>query len=150
MGKSWWAVALACAGLGMGGAASAQVLATDTCQQVTGQAEINGVLQQVTGVACLQPDGSWQMVDAGGDYVSYAAPAYYYDPWWYWPPLGFGASVIFIDRFHHVHAMNHVFFRRGGGAVVFRGGFRGAPGGFHGGMSGGFHGGFHGGGGGHR
>jgi hypothetical protein len=38
-----------------------------TCRFVVGQTEIDGVIQQVGGRACLQPDGSWQIVedDAG-------------------------------------------------------------------------------------
>ncbi len=153
MSKSWVVVAATCAGLGLGVAASAQELTTVACQEVTGQAQIGGVLQQISGVACLQPDGTWQLMDTGGGGIAYAAPAYYYDPWWYWPPVGFSAGVIFVDHFHHVHHLNHVFFRHGGGAFFVHGGMRGgAPGGFRGGMrgGGGFHGGFHGGGGMHR
>lgn len=148
MGKGLAAAAAVFAGLSFGAAAPAEELESAPCQQVVGQAEIGGVLQEISGVACLQPDGTWQLVDGASGVVTYAAPAYYYDPW-YWAPVGvgFGASVILVDRFHHVHHMHHVFFRRQG--VIVRGGFHG---GFRGGLHRGFHGGagshggFHGGG----
>lgn len=144
MGKVLAAAAAVCAGLSFGVAAPAEELVSAPCQQVVGQAEIDGVLQVISGVACLQPDGTWQLVDGATGVVTYAAPAYYYDPW-YWAPVGvgFGAGVIFVDRFHHFHHMHHVFVRRPG--VIVRGGFHG---GFHSGFHGGFHRGFHGGGGG--
>ncbi|WP_349605005.1 hypothetical protein [Cupriavidus sp. DF5525] len=148
MGKALAAAAAVFAGLSFGVAASAEELVSAPCQQVVGQAEIGGVLQEISGVACLQPGGTWQLVDGASGAVTYAAPAYYYDPW-YWAPVGvgFGGSVIFVDRFHHFHHMHHVFFRRPG--VIVRGGFHN---GFHGGFHRGFHnggrarGGFHGGG----
>lgn len=152
MGKVLAAAATLFAGLGFGAAAPAEELVSVPCQQVVGQAEIGGVLQEISGVACLQPDGTWQLVDGASGAVSYAAPAYYYDPW-YWAPVGvgFGASVILVDRFHHFHPMHHVFVRRSG--VVVHGSFRGGShdgfhGGFHngGGSHGGSHGGFQGGG----
>ncbi|WP_420992801.1 hypothetical protein ACKI2N_006060 [Cupriavidus sp. 30B13] len=152
--------ALAAVGfIGFSVPAAAQDAASPPCQQMTGQTEINGVQQQVQGLACLQPDGTWQMVDNGDSgVVTYAAPYPYYavDPW-YWSPFGvtFG-SVIFIDRFHHIHQLGHPYFRTPGVRVGggFHGGFHGGfGGGFHGGFGGfhggGFHGGFHGGGG-HR
>jgi len=148
MGKVLPAVAAVFAGLGFGVAALAQ---EGPCQEVYGQAEIGGVLQPISGVACLQPDGTWQLVGGPG---TYSAPDYYYDPW-YWAPVGvgFGATVIFVDRFHHFHHLHHVFFRRpgfhGGFHDGFRGGFHGGfhGGGFHGGHGGaGSQGGFHGGG----
>jgi len=155
MCRLMWAAALAAGWIGAGAA-----LAQDApCQQVAGQAEIGGVLQEIYGVACLQPDGTWHLVDAGdgtgyGDEPVYATgPAYYYDPW-YWSPYGAGFAFVFVDRFHHFHRMHHVFFRHQG--PVFRGirvmPGRGVPaGGFHGGgMHGGVQGSFHGGGMGHR
>lgn len=116
--------------------ATAQDVPVGTCQPMVGQTEINGVMQEVQGTACLQPDGTWQMVDTDGYPVTYAGPPYYVDDTWYWGPPVFFGSVVFIDRFHHVHRMHSVFFRHGGG--VGRGGFRG---GFHGGHTGGSHGG---------
>lgn len=144
MGKVLAAAATVFAGLSFGAAAPAEELVSAPCQQVVGQVEIGGVLQEISGVACLQPDGTWQLVDGASGVVSYAAPAYYYDPW-YWAPVGvgFGARVIFVDRFHHIHPMHHVFVRRSG--VIVHGSFHG---GFHGGLhhGGGAHGGFRGGG----
>lgn len=148
MGKAFAAVATVFAGLSFSAAAPAEELESTPCQQVVGQAEIGGVLQEISGVACLQPDGTWQLVDGASGVVTYAPPAYYYDPW-YWAPVGVGvgASVIFVDRFHHFHPMHRVFFRRSG--VIVHGGFRGGfHGGFHRGSQGGAgsHGGSHGGG----
>ena len=143
MGKRLAAVAAAIAGLGLGGGvggAWAQDMST-MCQQVVGQAEIGGVMQTIAGVACLQPDGTWQMVDSSS--VGYGGGDYYYDPWYWTPYVGF-AGVIFIDHHHRPHVMHHVFFPSRG--VIVRGGHfvhGGAPGGFHGGAPGG---GFHGGG----
>ncbi|GAA7771854.1 MULTISPECIES: hypothetical protein [Cupriavidus] len=143
MGKRLAAVAAAIAGLGLGGGvggAWAQDMST-MCQQVVGQAEIGGVMQTIAGVACLQPDGTWQMVDSSS--VGYGGGDYYYDPWYWTPYVGF-AGVIFIDHHHRPHVMHHVFFPSRG--VIVRGGrvvHGGAPGGFHGGAApgGGFHGG---------
>ncbi|AJG24014.1 hypothetical protein [Cupriavidus basilensis] len=153
MNKALGAVAALLAGLGLSASAAAQAVAADAwngysspCQQMAGQVEIDGYLQQVVGLACLQPDGSWQMVDSSGGAVAYAQPAYDYDPW-YWTPVGvgFGASFIFVDRFHHAHNMHRVFLPRPGGG--FHGGFHGGSrGSFVGAPRGGFQGGFHGGG----
>jgi hypothetical protein len=140
-----------------------------TCRMVSGTADVDGATQNISGLACKQPDGTWQIqqqdtgVDMGDVYPPPPYPDYpYYDPWFYGPPVafGFGASFVFVDRFHHFHHIDHVHFGpRGGfhGAGGFHGG-RGlhGGGGFHG--EGGFHGGgvfqggggFHGGGGGHR
>ena len=104
------------------------------CQPVVGQAVVNGQWQQVGGLACLQADGSWQLVDGGGDY--YQTPYYYDDSYpGYWAPVavGYGAFV-FVDRHHHVHPMQHVYFRRMGGAGWGARGFRAMP---RGGMGGG-------------
>ena len=89
-------------------------------------------------------------------YYGYGYPypyPYPYDPFW-GPPFvfGFGASFVFVDRFHHFHHIDHVHFGHPRGFA--HGGFhRGFHGGVHGGFhGGGFHGGgggFHGGGGGH-
>jgi len=135
MGKRLAAVAAVIAGLaclGLGGGAWAQDV---PCQQVIGQAEIGGVLQTITGVACLQSDGTWALVDSSGGYVD---PSYYNDSW-YWTPY-YGYGVIIYDRFHRPHVMHHVFFPHRG--VIVHGGF--VHGGFHGG--GGGHGGSQGGG----
>jgi len=156
MGKALGVVAALLAGLGLSVPAAAQMAAdawngySSPCQQMAGQVEIDGYLQQVVGLACLQPDGSWQMVESSGGTMIYTQPAYYVDPW-YWAPVGvgFGASFIFVDRFHHFHHMHHMSFAHAGGG--FHGGMRGGfQGGFRGGFQGGFHGGGGGGGGGHH
>jgi len=138
------AIALALASLGFIAPACGQNM-NGPCQEMTGQYDVNGRLQVVSGLACLQPDGTWQMVDISGAGGTYDDSYYYGGDPWYWAPYGFGA-VIIIDRFHHVHHVSHVFMHRPGV------GFHGGMGGFHGGMGGGFHGnggGFHSGGG-HR
>jgi surface antigen len=107
------------------------------------------------GAAYPAPDGAPYAAAPDGapydPYYGYGYPypyAYPYDPFWGPPFLfGFGASFVFVDRFHHFHHIDHVHFGHPGFA---HGGFHhGFHGGFHGG---GFHGGgggFHGGGGGH-
>ncbi|CAB3758318.1 hypothetical protein [Paraburkholderia solisilvae] len=155
-----------------GGAVPGQEAAQE-CREVSGDADIDGQQQPIRGIACRQPDGTWRIQqqeadDNGGvvypppydPYYGYGYgpyPWYPYDPWW-GPPFafGFGASFVFVDRFHHFHHINHVHIGRpfhyghAGFHGDFRGGFRGGFGGnFHGGFRGGG-GGFHGGGGGHR
>lgn len=116
------------------------------CQNVVGQAEIDGSMQQISGLACRQPDGSWQIQQGEGIgdaatvvYPIPAYPYYDYDPWYWGPPVafGFGASFVFVDHFHHFHHMNHVHWGRPGGGMGGHGGFHGA-GGNHG-WSGGAH-----------
>jgi hypothetical protein len=114
-----------------------------TCRMVSGQAEIDGVTQQIVGRACRQPDGTWQIVqDADGSEAAiYPIPAYpyypyypYYDPWYWGPPLaiGVGVSFIFVDHFHHFHHMDHVHFGHPSNGMGMHGGFHGGGGGFHG------------------
>jgi surface antigen len=123
--------------------------AAPPCQNIAGQAEIDGTMQQVTGLACQQPDGSWQFVQGYDSAVGYYPPPYaYYDPW-YWGAFVtvVGGSFIFFDRFHHHYPMNHVYFNRvsyGVGARVH--GWHGTTG-VHGGSWGAIQ---HGGGGMHR
>jgi surface antigen len=121
--------------------------AAPPCRTIAAQTEIDGTMQQITGLACQQPDGTWQFVQGDENAVAlYPAPAYpYYDPW-YWG--GFvtvvGGSFVFIDRFHHHHHMDHVHFdhasngmgtRSGGwhgtGEWHGMGGMHGAGGGMH-------------------
>ncbi|MBB6590388.1 hypothetical protein LBW62_00020 [Ralstonia solanacearum] len=146
MNKRLTAWTMAMMGLGVCACATAQDVPVGTCRPMMGQTEIDGVVQQVTGTACLQPDGTWQMAD--GTTVAYAGPPYYVDDTWYWAPAGvvFG-SVIFIDRFHHAHHMHNVFFHHDGRGFG-RGGFH--HGGGHGGHEGGHEGGRGGGGGAHH
>ncbi|MGU7780066.1 hypothetical protein [Burkholderia sp. PU8-34] len=77
------------------------------CRAVVGQAEIDGTEQQIVGRACLQSDGTWQIVQSpDGSILWYPLAAYPYpDPWYWGPPLfiGAGVSFIFVDRFHHFH-----------------------------------------------
>lgn len=77
------------------------------CRAIVGQAEIDGTIQQIVGRACLQSDGTWQIVQsADGSVLWYPLAAYPYpDPWYWGPPffVGAGASFIFVDRFHHFH-----------------------------------------------
>ncbi|WP_206998733.1 hypothetical protein [Trinickia mobilis] len=128
-----------------------------TCRQVTGQAEIDGTMQQISGLACLQPNGTWQIVQnldgswviPESDYASYYGPSYWGGPWYWGPPVvfGVGGSFVFVDHFHHFHHFDrdhmHVAFH--GNHMGMRGGWGGphawgSPHGW-GGMGGG--GGFH-------
>jgi surface antigen len=143
------AVCLACAGPAAAQSTSDDVAyAAPPCQTIAGQAEIDGAMQQITGLACQQPDGTWQIVQGDDNSVAlYPAALYpYYDPW-YWDgvvAVGFGGPFIFVDRFHHVHPMDHVYFRRASyGAGARSGGWHGgagtwqSAGGMHGGWGGG-------------
>ncbi|MBN3757266.1 hypothetical protein G3N95_30300 [Paraburkholderia sp. Tr-20389] len=84
-----------------------------TCRNVVGQAEIDGTMQPISGLACLQPDGTWQLQQGSDGAVVYSIPAYSYYDTWYWGP----AVVVFVDRFHHVHHMNHVHWGQSGGMM---------------------------------
>lgn len=115
--------------------------ASAPCTMVEGTADVDGTPQNISGLACKQPDGTWQIQQQDpGVEADNAFP--YYDPWSYGPPVvfGFGASFVFVDRFHNFHHMDHPHFgpHRGFGS---RGGFHA---GFHGGNGshggGGFHG----------
>jgi|GEM_PF-584789 len=114
---------------------------TSVCRMVTGTADIDGAPQQISGLACRQPDGSWQIVQGDNDtrvYPAYPETLDYYGAPWYgvWPPFFVGASVVFVDRFHHFHHMDHV---HPGGPGMPTMGVRGS---FHNGFRGGFHSGF--------
>ncbi len=114
---------------------------TATCQNITAQAVINGQLQNVSGLACLQSDGTWQIVQ---DLYPPAQYAYgWYDPWYWGAPIGVGTGFFFFDNDHRRHRLNHVFFRHSEGPGFHQGGFH--DGGFHGGgiHQGGFGSGFH-------
>lgn len=102
---------------------------TAPCRLVAGQTQIDGVMQQITGRACLQPDGTWQIVEDDGDALAYS-PFYYYDPWYWGPPAvisGVAVSFIFVDRFHHFHHLDHVHYayRSNGMGMGARGGWHG-------------------------
>jgi surface antigen len=114
-------------------AAGADVDSGANCRAVAGQADVDGSTQQVVGRACLQSDGTWQIVESpDGSMLVYPVAYYPYpDPWYWGPPLfiGAGVSFIFVDRFHHHSHFNH--FHQMGHMHV------GAPmgSGFHGGPS---------------
>src|SRR5476651_53364 len=44
-------------------AAGADVDSGANCRAVAGQADVDGSMQQVVGRACLQSDGTWQIVE---------------------------------------------------------------------------------------
>jgi len=128
---------LACLGLSAPAPAFAQTYDDSTapvvdanCRAVAGQAEIDGTMQQIVGRACLQSDGTWQIMhNPDGSVLTYPIAQYPYpDPWYWGPPvfIGAGVSFIFVDRFHHFshfhhfHQMEHVHV---GGSM--RGGFHG-------------------------
>src|SRR5258708_3709919 len=71
--------------------------ASPTCRMVNGTADIDGATQNISGLACKQPDGTWQIqqqdtsVDMGDVSPPPPYPYYpYYDPWFYGPPVAFG------------------------------------------------------------
>jgi len=120
------------------------------CQPVVGQAEIDGTMQQISGIACRQPDGTWQIQQGEGMDTTaiYPIPVYpYYGPWYWGPPVAIGGTFVFVDHFHHFHHMNHVHWGRTGGNMNGHGGggMHGWSGGSHmwgggmGGMGGGHH-----------
>ena len=82
------------------------------CRAVVAQADIDGTAQQIVGRACLQSDGTWQIVQsADGSVLWYPVAAYPYDDPWYWGPtlfIGAGVSFVFVDRFHRFHHFDHV------------------------------------------
>jgi hypothetical protein len=112
------------------------------CREYTAQVTIGGQPQHIVGHACRQPDGSWQIVegtpDQPGQVVTVYQPppypypypytAYYppYDPWFWGPSVGLGASFVFFGGHHH----------RGHGGS-HHGGHGGHGGGHHGGGRGG-------------
>lgn len=121
-----------------------------TCRAVIESAEIDGVMQEIAGRACLQSDGTWQIVrDVDGTTLWYPVASYpytYVDPWWWDPPifLGVGINFVFVDRLHHFHHFDHfahfshIGNERIGGRMPSRGFHHSAfeHGGFeHGGMS---------------
>jgi surface antigen len=136
---------LACAGPVAAQVTDSLANAGPPCQTIAGQAEIDGSMQQITGLACLQPDGTWQIVQGGDNSVAlYPAGLYpYYDPW-YWGgvvSVGFGGPFIFVDRFHHRYPVGYVHFSRASFGVGARGGWHGSAGWHGGGMHGGWGGG---------
>jgi len=83
---------------------------SSTCRDVSGQAEIDGIMQPYTGRACRQPNGTWVFVNGYGQ--SWVMPdyAYDYEPWYFGPPVLFGGGFIFFDEFHrhhHHHRFDH-------------------------------------------
>ena len=101
------------------------------CRAVVGQTDIDGTMQQIVGRACLQSDGTWQIVQSpDGSVLWYPVAAYPYpDPWWWGPPIfiGAGVSFIFVDHFHHFHHFDH-FHQMGHDHVTFVGaGFHRGP-----------------------
>lgn len=118
--------------------------AVGDCRAILEQADIDGVIQPVAARACLQPDGTWQIVrdDDDSSVIVYPAAAYPYpDPWYWGPPIfvGIGAGFVFIDRSHHVHHFHRMGHPHFGGfhsnAVMphdgFHGGMNGSGGGHH-------------------
>jgi hypothetical protein len=82
------------------------------CQVYTAQVTVDGTTQPIAGRACLQPDGTWQIVEAVPGVppamAVYTPPPYayqaFYDSWLWGPPLGFSAGgFVFVDRHHHIH-----------------------------------------------
>jgi hypothetical protein len=87
-------------------AAPPQAAAPQGCREFDTPITINGQEQQAHGTACLQPDGSWKVVQNVPDqpqqvyevppqvYQPYYPPAYAADPWYYGPPLFLGGVFV--------------------------------------------------------
>jgi surface antigen len=142
--------------LGLSATASAQTYDDSTsqepgidCRAIVGNAEIDGTMQTIVGRACLQSDGTWQLMrdDYDGSVLVYPVASYPYpDPWYWGPPIfiGAGASFVFVDHFHHFHHFHHMDHNHFG-SPGFHGGFHTTTGGMHGfngmhGFGGGMHG----------
>lgn len=85
---------------------------TPSCREITAQIPIDGQPQTVSGLACLQGDGTWHLVPSDYPPPAYAYTSYtwYDDPWYWWPVAGFGADFFFVDvGFHHRHFFDHRF-----------------------------------------
>ena len=67
------------------------------CRVFSGQAEIDGTMQQIVGRACRQSDGTWQIVQStDGSVPVYPVAAYPYPAPWYWgAPLFIGGGASF-------------------------------------------------------
>ncbi len=66
---------------------------TSDCRAITGQADIDGTMQQVVGRACLQSDGTWRLVqNPDGSVPWYPLAAYPYPDPWYWGGAGVGGG----------------------------------------------------------
>ncbi|WP_154678051.1 hypothetical protein [Paraburkholderia nodosa] len=84
-----------------------QPIDSSTCRDVTGQTEIDGIIQPYTGRACRQPDGNWVFVNGYGP--SWVMPdyAYNYEPWYFGPPVFLSGGFVFFDDFHRHHHHHH-------------------------------------------
>src|SRR5262245_39797280 len=91
---------------------TAAMAADDNCREFTSTANIGGQEQQVVGMACLQPDGTWRIVSGTASGIEtgpppiqpppvIAIPAPYPPPPPYWgppvwgPPVFVGTSLFF-------------------------------------------------------
>jgi hypothetical protein len=115
--------------------AAQQLTAAPACRAVTGTVDIDGTPQQISGLACQQPDGTWEIQQGDSGTLVYPVTAWpnyvdYYGPWYgWWPPVVIGASFVFVDRFHHVYPMHRVYYGHPGMRPV-----SGSHGGFHSGV----------------
>jgi hypothetical protein len=131
------AAALACAVVIQAYPSAAAVQQQPGCRQFTSTVKIDGRNQRVSGRACQQPDGSWQIMpadtagagaappqgygypapyDAGYPYP-YPYPYYPYSYPYYWNGWGgpFSASFFFGNRFGGFQHFGHDGFHHGGG-----------------------------------
>jgi hypothetical protein len=88
-----------------------QSIDASTCRDISGQAEIDGVMQPFVGRACQRSDGSWVLVNGDGDswvapVTDYAYP-YPYAPGYWGAPEVWGPSFVFFDGFHHHRHFHH-------------------------------------------
>jgi hypothetical protein len=83
-----------------------QVIGQD-CREFTAPVTVNGQSVEATGEACLQPDGTWKVVQNTPGiaepqvFVVPPPPEYYYAypyPWWGVVDIGIGGAVVFRGR----------------------------------------------------
>lgn len=87
--------------------------AGDYCREYRKQVKVGGGVQEAYGTACMQPDGSWEIVSENGRpvemYDFYGQPTYtFVERPVYTPPMIF-SSVVFSghDSHRHRHHRHH-------------------------------------------
>jgi hypothetical protein len=96
-------------------------LTLQNCREFTAQVTVEGQSRQAVGQTCQQPDGSWQVtlntpglpqqvytLPPQAIYLyPYPEPYYWWDPWFYGPLLFVGSPVFLAHGFHRHHDFHH-------------------------------------------
>src|SRR5882757_11505296 len=91
------------------------------CRSFAAQVTVGGQPQQAVGRACQQADGSWEVkqntpglpqqiytLPPQAIYLyPYPEPYYWWDPWFYGPLLFVGSPVFLAHGFHRHHDFHH-------------------------------------------